>query len=159
VRRGVAPHLLLCLLAIGCGRKGPVRPPEFAQPAPIEKLEATNEAEDVLLTWPRPDRYADNSRMTDLGEFRVERAGGGEPEFVTIALLPVTDRERFRQIKRFRFVDRGAVLGESYRYRVVSATVDGYASAPSNVVEIVRAVPTPAPTATPTASAKGKENR
>ena len=137
-----------CAVLAACGRKGPVKPPEYTRPAPIEDLSAKNEGDAILLTWKRPDTYADQSRMTDLGEFRLERATGGAGEFATIAVLPVTDRERFRQIKRFRFADRGVAEGESYRYRVVSSTVDGYASAPSNTVQIVReaaqaATPTP----------------
>lgn len=140
--------LVACALLMACGRKGPVKPPQYTRPAPIDDLFARNEGDAIVLSWKRPEAYADSSRMTDLGEFRLERAAGGVPDFQTIAVLPVTDRERFRQIKRFRFADRGAVEGESYRYRVVSSTIDGYASTPSNVVEIVReaAVATPTPT-------------
>ena len=90
--------------------------------------------------------------MTDLGAFQVERAKGVSADFESIALLPVSDRERFRQIKRFRFADRGVEVGEGYRYRVVSSTVDGYVSAPSNEVAIVReevAAAGPTPTAAP----------
>lgn len=144
--------LVAVVALFACGRRGPVKPPEYSQPAPIEDLQATNQVEAVLLSWARPARYADGSRMTDLGLFRVERAASGAVEFEVIAELPVSDRERFRQIKRFRFADRGAAEGESYRYRVVSSTVDGYASAPSNTVEIVRAAdaaPKPAPTEAP----------
>lgn len=140
--------LLACLVVGACGRKGPVKPPQYTRPAAIADLAAKNDAESILLSWQRPDSYADDSRMADLGEFRLERAAAGAVDFETIAVLPVTDRERFRQIKRFRFADRGVVEGESYRYRVVSSTVDGYASAPSNIVEIVReaaAAPTPTP--------------
>jgi predicted small lipoprotein YifL len=150
VKRGLV--VLACLLFAACGRKGPVKPPEYTRPAVIADLSAKNEADAILLSWQRPDSYADNSRMTDLGEFRLERAAAGAVDFEIIAVLPVTDRERFRQIKRFRFADRGVVEGESYRYRVVSSTVDGYASAPSNTVEIVREA-AQAPTPTP------KENR
>lgn len=129
---------LLGLALAGCGRTGPVKPPELARPAAIGDLQAVNEPEAIVLSWRRPTHYADGARLTDLGNFRVERAAAGAPVFETVAVLPVTDRQRFRQIKRFRFADRGVVAGESYRYRVVSSTVDGYASAASNTVEIVR---------------------
>jgi predicted small lipoprotein YifL len=137
-----AAALALVLVALlGCGRKGPVKPPELARPAAITDLRAANEEEAVALAWSRPSEYADGARMTDLGEFRVERASGDAPGWDTIAVLPVADRERVRQIKRFRFADRGVAMGEVYRYRVVSSTVDGYASAPSNEAAIVRQPP------------------
>jgi len=136
VKRAAA--IIACVLCLACGRKGPVKPPEFVHPATITDLQASNEADAIALSWERPTRYADGSRMTDLGEFRIERATGGAVAFDPIATLPVTDRERFQQITRFRFSDRGVEEGESYRYRVVSSTIDGYASEPSNVVTIVR---------------------
>jgi predicted small lipoprotein YifL len=151
--------LLLCLallpLLLACGRKGPVKPPDLARPAPLDDLQATNEVDAILLSWARPTRYADGTRMTDLGEFRVERATGTSPDFQIIALLPVTDQDRFRQIKRFRFADRGVVEAETYRYRVVSSTLDGYVSAPSNAVEIVRAAAA-TPVSTPRPEGRGK---
>ncbi len=141
--------LVCALLLCACGRKGPVKPPELARPAPIADLEARNGAEEIALSWRRPQNYTDGARMLDLGEFRVERAIGDAPDFGIIQVLPITDRERFRQISRFGFADRGVEMGERYRYRVVSVTVDGYASAPSNVVEITREKVEPM--ATPTA--------
>jgi predicted small lipoprotein YifL len=155
-RRAAALALLALLALVSCGRKGPVKPPELARPEPIGDLQAVNEREDIVLSWGRPTRYADRTRMADLGEFRLERSSGDDPAFTTIAVLPVTDRERFRQIKRFRFADRGVTEGVNYRYRVVSATVDGYASSPSNMIAIVREVPAP-PTPTPVAEKKEEQ--
>ncbi len=121
----------------GCGRKGPVRPPELLAPARIEDLQAVDTPQGVVLSWSRPRTYADGTRMDDLGGFAVERAESDGP-FQRIASLPVSDRERFRKIRRFRFLDTAARPGRVYRYRVVSFTTDRYASAPSNAVEIAR---------------------
>ncbi len=129
----------------GCGRKGAVKPPQLVVPAPIEDLAAGNQVEGVALTWSRPTDYADGTRMNDLGGFTVQRAAGGTTSFSTIATLPVTDRERFRQVKRFRTADAAVDAGVTYRYRVVSFTVDGYASAPSNIASVTRQVPAPTP--------------
>ena len=145
---------MVFLSLLGCGRKGPVKAPEFARPAVIADLRAENGEREITLSWSRPSQYADGARMTDLGEFQIERASGDAPAFEPLAVLPIADRERVRQIKRFRFADRGVVSGDRYRYRVVSSTVDGYASAPSNVVEIVRE-PRQVPTATP--ATRGEE--
>jgi hypothetical protein len=150
--RSAVALLVVCgaLALPACGRKTAVRPPEYAAPETITSLKAGNGADGIVLTWPRPARYADATRMTDLGAFRVERISSGAP-FTPIATLEVTDRDRIQQERRFRWVDTDTVTGETYQYRVFSITTDGYVSAPSNIVTLQRAVPTPAPrrTATP----------
>ena len=74
--------------------------------------------------------------MTDLGGFVIERATGADPvaAFARLGVLEVNDRDRFRQITRFRYLDHDTTVGTAYRYRVVSFTIDRYFSAPSNVV-------------------------
>jgi hypothetical protein len=74
--------------------------------------------------------------MNDLGGFVIERADGADLTlpFRRISVLEVSDRDRFRQIKAFRYVDPDAVFEREYYYRVVSFTLDGYVSAPSNIV-------------------------
>jgi len=130
-----------CLLPLffpGCGRKAPPRPPEDVLPRPLADLAASNLADGVQLSWSRPQLYADGERMTDLGGFVVERATGDELQYQKIATLEVTDRDRFRQIKRFKHLDRDVTIGIAYRYRVVSFTLDRYFSPPSNAVTIER---------------------
>ncbi len=133
----------LCLLPLfttACGRKAAPRPPEDVVPRSLTDLAASNVPEGVQLSWSRPRLYADGTRMTDLGGFVIERAAGPEPDaaFARIAVLDVTDRDRFRQVKRFRHLDREVTPGVAYRYRVVSFTVDRYFSAPSNAVTLER---------------------
>ena len=133
----------LCLSAfpsLGCGRKAVPRPPEDILPRPLADLAASNLADGVQLSWSRPRLYADGERMTDLGGFVVERATGDALDYQKIAVLEVTDRDRFRQIKRFKHLDRDVTPGVAYRYRVVSFTRDRYFSAPSNAVTIERLV-------------------
>ncbi len=131
---------LTLLPAAGCGRRGAPRPPEDVLPETITRLAARNEHDGVVLTWPRPERYTGGGKMNDLGEFAVERssAAGESPTFMTVARIPVLDRDRFRQVKNFRFTDREIEACVTYRYRIVSSTTDGYVSAPSNEVEITR---------------------
>ncbi len=138
-------------LAGACGRKTPVRPPEFVAPAAITALRADNAATAIRLTWKRPGATADGGKLFDLASFVVERAVGGAA-FAVVGNVPVTDRDRLRQQRSFQFSDQDVNAGESYRYRVHSLTLDGYQSAPSNVVEIVRQVPTVTPTGAPTAT-------
>ncbi len=141
--------LLLLGLALACGRKTIVKAPELVAPERIDNLTAANAVEGIQLSWRRPERYADGSHMYDLGSFRVER-GVGSDVFVAVKTVEVTDRERFQQERRFGWTDTDTVLGQTYRYRVVSETTDGYVSEPSNVAILERAQPTPTPARTPT---------
>jgi hypothetical protein len=131
--------ILACVLALAilahCGRKTLPKPPELVVPETISSLAGASTPEGVALTWNRPERCADGSRMIDLAGFRVERQHGQLP-FTQIADLPVEDRDRFRQIRHFRHLDANVERGASYRYRVFSYTLDEYVSEPSNVVEI-----------------------
>jgi hypothetical protein len=143
----LVPALLaaLCTLAAACGRKTPVKPPELVAPQRIENLAASNAPDGIRLTWQRPTTYADGTRMTDLGAFRIERSTAGRP-FSLIATIALSDQARFQQERRFRWVDADTLVGETYQYHVISFTTDGYDSEPSNIVTIERAMPTPAAT-------------
>ena len=149
MRAGLSYFCLLpfafCLLifpVLGCGRKTTApRAPEDVLPRPLTNLAASNVADGVQLSWGRPLLYADGERMTDLGGFVVERATGDELQYQKIATLEVDDRDRFRQIKRFKHLDRDVTVGVAYRYRVVSFTLDRYFSAPSNEVTVERTTP------------------
>lgn len=90
------------------------------------------------MSWSRPTTYADGSRMTDLAGFEIQRAlmPSAGAEFERLAVLKVEDRDRFRQVKRFSYLDRTIEGATTYRYRVVSFTLDGYFGAPSNVVTV-----------------------
>jgi hypothetical protein len=133
-----------CLLTFSsCGLKAPPRPPEDVLPKPIVDLRASNTSQGIQLSWSRPRLYASGAVMPDLGGFVVERATGTDPlaPFQRLAVLEVTDRDRFRQIKHFQHVDGDTNVGMPYRYRVVSFTLDRYFSAPSNMVIIERTSP------------------
>jgi hypothetical protein len=134
---------LLTSFTLACGRKAPPRPPQDVMPKTIEDLAASNVRDGIELSWARPRLYADGTRLTDLGGFLIERVSGSAAgaRFERLAEIEVTDRERFQQIKRFRYVDRSVTGGGAYAYRVVSFTVDRYFSAPSNAVSIERQHP------------------
>ena len=78
--------------------------------------------------------------MEDLGGFvvlRASRDGTRTQRFRRIGLLPVNDRDRFQQEKRFRYADTNLSAGTLYRYRVLAVTLDGYLGETSNTVEVV----------------------
>ena len=142
-------RLLVVLLAAGslslaCGRKTVVKAPELVAPERIQSLSASNGPDGIRLTWARPVKYADGSRMYDLGSFRVERSAASG-QFLPLATVEVTDRERLRQERQYGWIDADTVLGQTYQYRVISVTTDAYVSQPSNIVTIERALPAPTP--------------
>ena len=148
--------LLACaglVLVTACGRKTAVRPPEDVAPARITDLKASNASDGITLSWGRPHNVAGGGSLYDLGNFVVERSVSGGP-FVFLTRIDVTDQTRLRQQRHFRYSDTDTTVGEAYGYRVLAATLDGYVSEPSNVADVVRAIPTitptPASTATPT---------
>jgi hypothetical protein len=156
MRSFVARRSSLVLLAVlsaallpTCGRKTPVRPPEAVAPETIENLNGFNVLEGIRLGWARPRESVDGTKLYDLGGFRIERAEGSGP-FGVIGRVQVMDRTRIRQRRRFIYTDMMVNPGASYRYRVVSYTVDGDTSDPSNVVAVTREVP-PTPVMTPQA--------
>lgn len=133
------PLLLFAALA-SCGRKTAVKPPELVRPSPPADLEATVTDEGVLITWRRPTTYADGSKMEDLAGFRILR-GRAESErlagpFEELGGVAVLDREKFRKVKRFRYLDRQAPRPGAYFYRVVAFTLDGYYSEPSTTQRV-----------------------
>lgn len=132
---------LVPFFSMGCGRKAPPHAPEDVLPRVITDLLATNAPNGIELSWSRPRMYVDGARMTDLGGFVIERAEGSDPHaaFHRLHVIEVSDRDRFRQIKRFRHLDADTTVGTQYRYRVVSCTTDRYFSDPSNVVTVERA--------------------
>jgi len=136
--RGRRVALVLLGLTLACGRKAMPRPPEDVVPATITDLAATQTKDGVELVWSRPTTFADGSRLTDLAGFAVDRwtlVGEVAPPNRLVE-VPVTDRDRFRKINRFSFLDTTTIVGITYSYRVVSYTDDGYFSAPSNAVAV-----------------------
>jgi hypothetical protein len=142
-----------CAALPACGRKTLVKPPELVAPERIQNLTATNGPDGIRLTWERPTRYADGSRMFDLGAFHVERSMAGIA-FAPLATVEVTDRDRIQQVRHFRWVDADTSVGLTYQYRVISLTTDGYVSQPSNIATLERAIPTPAAKPTPTPASR-----
>jgi hypothetical protein len=142
------PHLslaaccfVLALSYLGaCGRKTDVKPPELVAPEIVTEVTVRNLDEGIRVRWQRPRHYADGSQMRDLAGFYLERSRGSAA-FSRIATIPVVDRDRFRQARRFDHVDADVQMGERYRYRVFGFTEAGDIGESSEIVEIERAAP------------------
>ena len=118
------------LAAAACGSKGGVMPPELVRPEPPTDLSASSTQDGVRVSWTRPTKYTGGQRMRDLGSFIVERtdAAVSPPKFEHVSTVELQDRTRFRQERRFQWVDQNVTAGEEYVYRVRARTLDGYES-------------------------------
>lgn len=143
------PFVLLVLLSVsisvpllaGCGKKTIVRPPELVAPEAINDLALEVKGQGVVLRWGRTQETVGGDDLADLGGFVILRAvqddQGKGGDFIRLATLPVTDRERFRKNKKFSYTDEQLTVGTLYRYRVLAVTLDGYQGGASNTVELV----------------------
>ena len=129
----------------GCGVKSAPVPPAMTRPSTISDLRAISDPDGIKLSWERPTHYAGGGgAMHDLGDFIILRGmGDATPE--PLVEIPVTDQERFAVQRNFSYVDGETALGQTYRYEIISRTLDGYDSAPSNEATATRVKPLPAP--------------
>lgn len=146
---------LVALALAACGRKAPPKPPEFVAPRAITDLQATNGTDGVVLVWSRPRRHADGTTLANLGGFVIERAAlDRASSFQPLTTVQLADRERFRQTRSFRYLDREPAIGSTYTYRIIAFTDDGYYSEPSNSASLTRELPPPTPAGAAAAPAR-----
>ncbi len=152
MRRALVASVVLGLLIAACGRKTMPKPPQYVAPKPVQELSLATQSSGILVRWTRPTEYVDGTSMEDLGGFVVERNRYNSP-FQEIARVPVTDKGRFQQAKRFDYLDTHLLEGAVYHYRIVPYTTDEYYGAPSDAAEITWNPPAgsqaPAPAASP----------
>ncbi len=147
--RGVGWSLALLLVLLpACGRKGSPLPPLLVVPAAVGNLRAEPGVNSIILSWTRPDRNVDGSRLTDLQGFRILRAVGGavgtapaEAGFSPLATVQAEQPENATvQGAVFAFRDdaggRGLTLDTRYRYRVVAVNRRGEPGVPSAEVAV-----------------------
>jgi len=143
VARGI---VALALVMAACGTRSRVVPPELVQPEPPSALIAGSNVDGVKLTWHRPTQYSGGQHMRDLAGFDVERAVGDSYDYATVTTVVLDDQTRLRPEKLMQWTDTAVEGGQTYRYRVIAFTSDGYRSVPSAPVTIVhKKVTAPAP--------------
>ena len=128
--------LIALLLVAACGNKTVPLPPEVVSPQEPASLAATSTTGGVQLVFRRPTDTVGGRRMNDLGGFQIERAAEDGVQFVQIGDFQLSEEQRFRQDRRLEWTDATAVPGETYRYRVIAYTLDGYHSKPAGPVEV-----------------------
>lgn len=106
-----------------CGLKTSPRPVEATAPviesAPRLEVGANG---GVTVTWRRPERSRDGTRLYDLAAFSVERDSGAG--FSEVARIAVDDNERIRPQQNFGTTDGSAPPGTS-SYRLRALLTDG----------------------------------
>ena len=128
--------LAASLVVAACGVRSRPLPPELVQPDPPTDLVAKSTSDGVRLTWRRPTNYSGGKHMRDLAGFEIERATVPDFDYAAVGTVTLTDQNRFQQERSVTWTDATAVVGTSYRYRVIALTLDGYRSVPSEPVTI-----------------------
>jgi hypothetical protein len=118
-------------LAAACGVRTDPRPPEDTAARAPDGFRVKTVESGVELRWERTTKAMDGERLYDLASFVVERRSDGGP-FQTIATIPVTDTDRVRTQRVFRYVDAAPAAGSEYRIRAVTA--DGERGVPTETV-------------------------
>jgi len=131
-----AAALLAVLLLAACGNKTPPLPPEVVSPREPTNLAGTPTTGGVLLVFRRPTETVGGRRMNDVGGFLIERSAEDGVQFVQIGDFQLTDEQRYRQDRRLEWTDATAVPGETYLYRVIAYTLDGYHSTPAGPIKV-----------------------
>jgi len=90
----------------------------------------------VEIVFRRPTETVGGRRMNDLGGFQIERAAEDGVQFVQIGDFQLSEEQRFRQDRRLEWTDASAVPGETYLYRVIAYTLDGYHSKAAGPIKV-----------------------
>lgn len=135
--------ILLIILAVGCGVKGPLIPPDVLVAKAITDLKGTVRNEGFYLTWSLPEENMDGSTPVDLVRFEVlrreETRGCPEcpGEFTVKAELDLRSPQGYvLEDDTVTWKDSGLTEGVIYMYKVIGVNHWGYQSPPSNEVTI-----------------------
>lgn len=150
-RRLITGMLIIAAALSGCGKKGPLIPPEGLVPAPIANLALAQKGSAVQVSWSAPGKQEGGGRLQDLGGFLLFRRA---------VLPPAEDCEdcagAYRQLARIDleypqgarragslwiYDDHDLKQGAVFQYKVRSFTGQGVLSKDSNKAR--RAVHTP----------------
>ena len=65
--------ILLILILAGCGRRGPLIPPEALVPATVDSLSVQQKGEELQILWSAPAREKSGRPLKDLAGFRLQK--------------------------------------------------------------------------------------
>ena len=150
----------VCCGAVGCGRAGAPKPPEYFAPATVTLFSATGTVNGVRLQFKSPDKQQDGDALTDLTGFEVYRADFVDeerPDFDRIAFVPYTgplakkeedektkntpkglkrDKEKSTAAIIVQYQDPKVKAGSRYLYYVEPVNEDGVNGVASPVLNV-----------------------
>ncbi|WP_243372089.1 lipoprotein [Geotalea sp. SG265] len=136
--------IVIFFLLAGCGKKGPLVPPEALVPAAVNNLAVAQKGEYFQLSWSAPTKEMGGKRLADLAGFELFRRQvlppGEDCEQCPSAylLLKTVDLEYLQGVERVGNLlitnDNGVDTGRTYQYKVISRKKDGTPSPESNKV-------------------------
>ena len=143
--------VLTTLLLSGCGKKGPLMPPEALAPAAISDLRVAQKGELFQISWSRPAREAGGGALRDLAGFQLFRrevlpqAEDCEACPDAYRLLKAVDPEYLQEVRRvgdlYLYMDSDLRPGKTYQYKAVALKRDGSFSRASNLVRRRKVAP------------------
>ncbi len=138
----IACIMFTVMLLAGCGKKGPLVPPESLVPAPIVDLRVEQQGGQFLVSWSRPATEEGGRTLKDLARFQLFKrevlppAEDCEECPAAYRLVTSVDLEYPQGVaiagNRYLFIDGDLAEGKTYRYKVLSAKKDGTTSRASN---------------------------
>jgi predicted small lipoprotein YifL len=147
--------IIVSLFLFGCGRKGPLIPPEALVPAPVNDLAVTQRGESFLVSWSIPDKDGGGRPVRDVSYFRLFKREVLPPDedceactdayrvFKEVYLDYLRDARRVGN--RLFISDAAVTTGVTYQYKVTSYLKDGTPSPDSNRFRLKKIAPFPAP--------------
>jgi len=159
MKKQTASKIALCLAAVvalaGCGKKGPLIPPESLVPAPVNDLQVQQMGSQFEASWSSPSREETGRRLQDLAGFILLRHQVLPPDQDcdlcndAYHVVSKVDLDYLKDVQRIgsRYVvaDRDITAGTTYRYKVRSLKADGTNSKDSNKVQRTAYTPPPPP--------------
>jgi predicted small lipoprotein YifL len=154
MQRIVIPILLVLLLS-GCGRKGPLVPPEALLPAPVADLRVAQQGEGFRVSWSLPVKRGGVGAHRELAGFRLFKREVLPPDEDCEAcadayrLVKSVDLDYLQDVRqsgdRLFVADADVSAGTTYQYKVAVLNKDGTVSSDSNKARRKKVVPPAAP--------------
>jgi predicted small lipoprotein YifL len=142
---------MMALVVAGCGRKGPLVPPDAMVPVPVADLITVQQGERVTVSWTQPGREEGGGPLKDLAGFRVYRREVLPPKEdceecpTAYKLIRTVDPEYLQDVVRagnaYSFVETGLETGKTYQFKVIAFKKDGSESKQSNLARRKKVTP------------------
>jgi len=129
------------LFLSGCGRKGPLLPPDALVPAAVQDLTVQQQGEEFRVSWSAPSKEKGGRPLRDLAGFRLYRrniAGDGSDcsscpdswKLLTSIDLDMPGITR-QSGAPFSYRDKVPATGSTSQYRLLAVSRSGGVSAPA----------------------------